>query len=42
MVVITILLVPFNYSIEQIGYVSIVYVATGTIGGTAASIYIDY
>ncbi|CAD8144662.1 unnamed protein product [Paramecium octaurelia] len=42
MVVIAILLVPFNYTIEQIGYVSIVYAATGTIGGTAASIYMDH
>ncbi|CAK58424.1 unnamed protein product (macronuclear) [Paramecium tetraurelia] len=42
MVVIAILLVPFNYTIEQIGYVSIVYAATGTIGGTVASIYMDH
>ncbi|CAD8144557.1 unnamed protein product [Paramecium pentaurelia] len=42
MVVIAILMVPFDYTIEQIGYVSIVYAATGTIGGTSASIYMDY
>ncbi|CAD8132917.1 unnamed protein product [Paramecium octaurelia] len=42
MVVIAILLAPFNYTTEQIGYVSIVYAATGAVGGTLASIYVDY
>ncbi|CAD8061430.1 unnamed protein product [Paramecium sonneborni] len=42
MVVVAILLKPFNYSQKDIGYVSIVYCATGTIGGTIASLYIDY
>jgi FLVCR family feline leukemia virus subgroup C receptor-related protein len=42
MVVIAVLLAPYNYTVEQIGYVSIVYAATGTVGGTLASIYVDY
>ncbi|CAD8053475.1 unnamed protein product [Paramecium sonneborni] len=42
MVVMTILLTPFNYTTEQIGYVSIVYAATGAVGGILASIYVDY
>ena len=42
MVVIAILLAPFDYTTEQIGYVSIVYAATGAVGGTLASIYVDY
>ena len=42
MVVIVILLEPFNYTQKDIGYVSIIYCATGTIGGTFASLYVDY
>lgn len=42
MIVISVLLTPYEYTVEQIGYVSIVYTATGTVSGTLASIYIDY
>lgn len=42
MVVVAILLEPFDFTQKDIGYVSIVYCATGTFGGTLASLFVDY
>lgn len=35
------MLLPYNYTQKQIGYVSLCYSTTGTFGGTIASLYVD-